>query len=223
MPPACDSAMREPPLRAPVHDQDAMTGAFDLVGELDERPERRRGLRRTARRRRRARQSEQLVHGVRRRAPRRRRQRHERADRLQEVRLLPLRPAARVVPPRLHHGVGGEAVADDVHAQRPREHALAPLTAEVPVVGDLVVVADHVGRHVRERAPHARQAGAEPARPPLEEFRRPVLAGDPVAALLGRTTPPARVPARPAPANRPPAVALQRLVVGGVRPLDLVA
>ena len=76
-------AMREPPLRASVHDQHAMTRAFHLVGELDQRPERRRRLRRTARRRRRARQSEQLVQRVRRRAPRGRRQRHERADRLQ--------------------------------------------------------------------------------------------------------------------------------------------
>jgi hypothetical protein len=102
--------------------------------------------------------------------------RHEGADLLQEVCLLPLRKAARVVAPRLHHGVGGEAVADDVHAQRAREHAFAPLAAEVPVVGDLVVVADHVGGHVRERAPYARQPGAEAARVPLEEFGRPELA-----------------------------------------------
>ena len=100
-----------------------------------------------------------------------------------QVRLRPLRPAARVVPPRLHHRVGGEAVADDVHAQRAREHALAPLAAEVPVVGDLVVVADHVRRHVGQRAAHARQAGAEAACVPLEAVSRPQLALQPFHAL----------------------------------------
>ena len=46
-----------------------------------------------------------------------------------------------------------------------------------------MVVADHVGRHVGQRAAHARQAGAEPARVPLEEFGRPELALQPLHAL----------------------------------------
>src|SRR5688572_1153179 len=59
---------------------------------------------------------------------------------LEQLAFRSSRPAPRVVAPRLHERTGDHPVADDVDAERSREHLFAPLPAEVPVVGDIVVV-----------------------------------------------------------------------------------
>ena len=56
------------------------------------------------------------------------------------------------VAPRLEHGVAEQRVAHEPAAEVLAEDSLAPLAVHVPVVGDLVVVADRVGRDVGQRA-----------------------------------------------------------------------
>ena len=72
-----------------------------------------------------------------------------------------LAEALRVVAPALEHRVGDQSVAHDGPAQRRRQHPVAPDRAQVPVVGDLVVVEDHVRGDVGQGAAHLRQAVAD--------------------------------------------------------------
>ena len=67
----------------------------------------------------------------------------------------------RVVAPGLAHRIGGVAVADDRPAERRGEHPRPPGLRQVPVVGDLVVVEDHVGGRVGQRPGDPRHGGPE--------------------------------------------------------------
>ncbi len=57
---------------------------------------------------------------------------------------------SRVVAPRLAQGVGHVGVAHDGTSERGGDDPAAPALRQVPVVGDLVVVEDHVRRDVGE-------------------------------------------------------------------------
>ena len=63
------------------------------------------------------------------------------------------------VAPGLVDRVGHDRVADHATREGVAVGDLLPFAAQVPVVGDVVVVEDHRHRHVRERAPHRRQLG----------------------------------------------------------------
>ena len=86
-----------------------------------------------------------------------------------------------VVAPVLEHRVGGERVAQNGAAERRLVDALDPDRVEVPVVGRVVIVHDHVGRHVREHAAHFGQRLVELGhlldldRMPLSELLLPLL------------------------------------------------
>ncbi len=95
--------------------------------------------------------------------------RRKRGDEINQLTLGTGRPSTRIVAPRLHERQRHHAVANDVDTQWTCENLFAPLATEVPIVGDVVIVRDHIGRDVRQSPPHTRQPIAEPAKPPLEE------------------------------------------------------
>ncbi len=65
------------------------------------------------------------------------------------------------VAPALVEQVGDQGVADDAAREGVAVGHVFPFAAEVPVVGDVVVVEDHGHGQVREHAPHGAQALAE--------------------------------------------------------------
>ena len=67
----------------------------------------------------------------------------------------------RAVAPGLVDRVGHDRVADHAAREGVAVGDLLPFAAQVPVVGDVVVVEDHRHRDVRQHAPHRRQVGDE--------------------------------------------------------------
>ena len=88
-------------------------------------------------------------------------------ERVEELLVLRLRrrpgvaEPRRVVAPRLAQGVGHVGVAHDGTPERGGDHPAAPALRQVPVVGDLVVVEDHVRRDVGEGPGNSRDGGGE--------------------------------------------------------------
>ena len=73
----------------------------------------------------------------------------------------------RVVAPALAQHVGEQGVADDALGERMAVGGFFPLGAEVPVVGDVVVVEDHQAGQVGERPGYVAQALLEAVDPGL--------------------------------------------------------
>src|SRR4051812_39470400 len=67
----------------------------------------------------------------------------------------------RGVSPCLEQGVGEEAIAHDTLPQLAIQYALAPCPIKKPVVGHIVIIANHVGCDVRQRSPHLRKCRAK--------------------------------------------------------------
>ena len=105
----------------------------------------------------------------------------------------PARPVggelAGLVAPALEDRVGGEGVLDQAPAQGPAVDVLVPAPVQVPVVGDVVVVEDHVGGDVGQGPPHPGQGAGE-----LEHGRAaPVGLGGRQGGGAGRVARPQRV------------------------------
>ena len=83
--------------------------------------------------------------------------------------------AQRVVAPVLEERVGEQRVGDDAAAEPRGVDLVAPGAPDVPVVGHVVVVEDHVGGDVGERTADLRQ--------PVEERRQRVHAAAVIAAV----------------------------------------
>ncbi|MNV98261.1 hypothetical protein D3C71_1935020 [compost metagenome] len=72
-----------------------------------------------------------------------------------------------VIAPALAQHVGDQGIADDAFGEWMTVGGFFPLCAEVPVVGDVVVIEDHQARQVRKHPRHAAQPFLEGIDPHL--------------------------------------------------------
>ena len=58
------------------------------------------------------------------------------------------------VPPGLKEGIGEQTIAHDTSSQFVSQDTLAPCSIQKPVVGHIMIVANHVGSNVRQCSAH---------------------------------------------------------------------
>lgn len=111
----------------------------------------------------------------------------------------------RRISPVLAQGIGCQAVLDDAKAPVAAVNIVAEVARHVPVIGDLVIVQDHGGRDIGERAPHLLHLGlplhdvvallndVSRQRHQLGEFALPTLERDRQVSVVGNVCRPEHI------------------------------